>query len=354
MTKRGYDEQIAHNPHDAIVKRTFTKPEAAAVELRAALPPALTAKLDWDSVRVESGSFVDPKLKPIHNDILYSVALRESNQRVLIYVVVEHQSTPDRMMAVRFLGYVSHVYDRYLGEHKDADTIPLLVPLLLYQGPRGWTMPTRLSELLDIPPGLTDTFPSPVELAFGVDDLSESVVDDQLTRDELARNRGLVLAEVVRTLMWLFRRTQEATGERAKRLGLLVDVVAETWGRDEVLAILTYAISAFGPQSPMRGILLESASEETRQMYATMRDEFIARGEAKGKAEGEAKGRVEGEAKGRAKGMARMVERLLLKRELVLTDELGERLAGCEDEGLLQRWFDRALTATTLTEVFDD
>ncbi len=79
MTKRGYDEEIADKPHDAIVKRTFSKPEAAAIELRAALPPVLTTRLDWDSLHVESGSFIDPKLKEIHNDILYSVALRDSS-----------------------------------------------------------------------------------------------------------------------------------------------------------------------------------------------------------------------------------------------------------------------------------
>ncbi len=346
MTKRGYDEEIADKPHDAIVKRTFSKPEAAAVELRAALPPALTTRIDWDSLRVESGSFIDPKLKPIHNDILYSVSLRESTQRVLIYVLVEHQSTPDRMMAVRLLSYVSHLYDRYLGEHKGAESIPMLVPLLLYQGAGGWTMPTRLSELLDVPQDLAAAFPSPIELNFGVDDLSEPVIDDQLTRDELVHKRGAVLAEVVRTLMWLCRQPQRPRGERGRRLGMLMDLVAETWGNSELLAVLTYAISAFGTESPLRGILLESASQETRQMYATMRDEFIATGRAEGEAKGEARGQI--------KGMARMVERLLLKRDLILTDELHERLAGCEDEDLLQRWFDRALTATSVAEVFSD
>lgn len=147
MTTRGYDEDIAHHPHDGLVKRIFTKPEAAAVELRQALPPALAKYLDWDTLHVESGSFIDPKLKPSHNDILYSIALRDSERRVLVYVVMEHQSTPDRMMAVRFLSYVGDVYERYLGQHKGTETIPLLVPLLLYQGPEGWTMPRRLSEL---------------------------------------------------------------------------------------------------------------------------------------------------------------------------------------------------------------
>lgn len=82
MVKRGYDEEIAHNPHDGLIKRIFTKPEAAAVELRSALPAALTEQLDWDTLHVESGSFVDPKLRPRHSDILYSMALRDSERRV--------------------------------------------------------------------------------------------------------------------------------------------------------------------------------------------------------------------------------------------------------------------------------
>ncbi len=241
-------------------------------------------------------------------------------------------------MAVRLLGYVSNLYDRYLSQRKGAETIPLVVPLLMYQGAGGWTKPMRLSELLNVPRDLMAAFPPPVELSFGVDDLSESVIDDQLTRDELVQNRGAVLAEVVRTLLWLFRQPEQPLGERARRLGMLMDLVAETWGKSELQAILTYAISAFGTESPLRGILLGSASPETRQMYTTMREEFIATGEAKGQ----------------VKGMARMVERLLLKRELVLTDELRERLAACEDEELLQQWFDCALTATSVAEVFSD
>ena len=49
-----------------------------------------------------------------------------------------------------------------------------------------------------------------------------------------------------------------------------------------------------------------------------------------------------------------MVERLLATRGLALPYELRARLASCQDEALLQRWFDRAVTATSLTEVFDD
>ncbi|MEM9460746.1 MAG: hypothetical protein AAGF11_41665 [Myxococcota bacterium] len=74
----------------------------------------------------------------------------------------------------------------------------------------------------------------------------------------------------------------------------------------------------------------------------TIRDELIAQG------------RADGMAKGMAKGIAQMLARLLDTRGLALTDELRQRIARCKDEAVLQRWFDRAVTAATLAEVFDD
>ncbi|MCX4243675.1 FliH/SctL family protein [Paraliomyxa miuraensis] len=109
-------------------------------------------------------------------------------------------------------------------------------------------------------------------------------------------------------------------------------------------------------------MLLASTSNETRQMYATIREQLIAEGMAdglkKGMADGLAKGKAdgirEGLARGETKGMARMLEQLLGMRGLSLTNELRDRLAGCQDENLLRRWFERADTATSLTEIFDD
>ncbi|MCX4243677.1 hypothetical protein [Paraliomyxa miuraensis] len=69
-------------------------------------------------------------------------------------------------------------------------------------------------------------------------------------------------------------------------------------------------------------------------MYATIREQLIAEGQTK--------------------GMASMLEQLIDMRGLSLTHELRERLAGCQDENLLLRWFERAVTATSLTEIFDD
>jgi len=340
------DDEIVRHPHDGLAKRVFTHPEAAAVELRAVLPAALCERLDWSTLEVASSSFVDSELRARHSDILYSIALRGSGRRVSIYVVLEHQSTPDAKMPVRFLVYVGRFYERHLREHRDEATVPMVIPVLLYHGPSGWTLPRRLSEVLDAPPELLEAYPSPVELLFAVDDLSESVVGVQVTRDILARERGLALAEAARTLLWLALHPDASTGERATMLGTLLNFIAETLGPSEVQPFLTYLASAFESSSPVHGILAEPHNQETRRMFISLRDKLLA--------DGEAKGMAKGEAKGMAKGMARSLERLLEAKGLELSSEQRERLNHCTDEGLLQRWFDRAVTAQAVAPIFED
>ena len=49
--------------HDAYVKSTFSKVRNARGELRAVLPSPVRALVDWRTLKVESGSFVDAALR---------------------------------------------------------------------------------------------------------------------------------------------------------------------------------------------------------------------------------------------------------------------------------------------------
>ena len=68
-----------------------------------------------------------------------------------------------------------------------------------------------------------------------------------------------------------------------------------------------------------------------------------------GIAEGEAKGEAKGEARGRASALIAVLE----ARNLHPTAEQRERLEGCRDYALLERWLLRAVKANSASEVFD-
>lgn len=62
----------------------------------------------------------------------------------------------------------------------------------------------------------------------------------------------------------------------------------------------------------------------------------------------------QGRAEGEARGEAKMLLRVLAARGFAVTDDVRERVVGCTDTGRLETWADRAVTASSITEVFSD
>jgi hypothetical protein len=140
----------AAQPHDALFRFVFGKPVHAASELRAVLPAALVDRLDLASLHPVNGSFVDEELTNRHCDVLMRTRL--DGREAFVYVLIEHQSSPDPIMPLRMLRYLMRIWDRWLEENPKAKRLPMIVPLVVYQGSRRWTYPVELSELLDVDP----------------------------------------------------------------------------------------------------------------------------------------------------------------------------------------------------------
>jgi hypothetical protein len=64
------------------------------------------------------------------------------------------------------------------------------------------------------------------------------------------------------------------------------------------------------------------------------------------------RGRQEGKAEGKAERSAEYLLRTLAARGLHVDDQARQRIVSCTDMATLDLWFDRALKATRLSEVF--
>jgi predicted transposase YdaD len=130
-------------PHDAFVKYTFSNLENAAATLRSVLPQGLSQRIDWQSLRLESGSHVDHLLSDTHTDLLFSTSI--AGRRALLYVLFEHQSTSDALMPFRLLKYIVRVLDWHLENAKAIGhtelPLPLIVPVVLHHSKGGWKVP---------------------------------------------------------------------------------------------------------------------------------------------------------------------------------------------------------------------
>jgi len=81
-------------------------------------------------------------------------------------------------------------------------------------------------------------------------------------------------------------------------------------------------------------------------MATTFKDEFIDRIKAEG--------RAEGKAEGKAESTAAILLRLLAARGLKVPVPVRDRVLSCTDLSELEAWGDKAMTASTLSDVFPD
>ena len=71
-----------------------------------------------------------------------------SETPVLVYVLLKHQSTPDRWLRLRLLGYCVQVWLRWQRRHDDQEQLPLLVPPVFYQGAWRWEFAREFADLV--------------------------------------------------------------------------------------------------------------------------------------------------------------------------------------------------------------
>jgi predicted transposase YdaD len=332
-------------PHDLFARSTFGHPERAAAELRAVLPLHVVSEVDWTSLRREPGSVVDPELRETQSDLLFSARLR-SGRPLLLYVLLEHQSSVDRWMALRMLRYVVRQVERWRQEHPERTLLPLIIPLVMYHGPEGlWTAPRRVEQLFDLPQG-EDEGARWGELV----PRFEYLLDDLTTEraEALMARPGPPLARLA-LLVLRYGRTEELARRLPEWTALFAQVQASPNGQEELLMVVRYLLlvgdkTVRGATGQMLHSLL--GTQRAEELMRSYGEELIEQG----RQQGLERGRAEGLAKGRAESIVR----ILAARGVHVDDEARQRILTCTDLDTLDLWFERALRATSLSDVLED
>ena len=134
-------------PHDKYFRSVFSNPADAASLLRAHVPDALARTLKWSTLTLVPGRFVSPDWRDSEADLLFSVEQEPDAAPVLVYVLLEHQSSPDRWMPLRLLNYCVQMWLRWRNREENKRGLPLIVPLVLYQGAEPWQYDREFAEL---------------------------------------------------------------------------------------------------------------------------------------------------------------------------------------------------------------
>jgi predicted transposase YdaD len=147
-------ESPLHQPHDKLVKSTFSDPDNARAFLQAHLPRKLARRIDWSSLSLVSGSFIDPEFAATSSDLLFTAQI--DGHLAFLYILFEHQNQEDPLIALRLLSYMVRIWSDHLRNNPGATTLPPILPLVLAQDNKPWKSSTRFADLIDIPRGAGD------------------------------------------------------------------------------------------------------------------------------------------------------------------------------------------------------
>ncbi len=344
---------MTSTPHDALFKAVFSQPEHAAVELRSVLPPALVERIDWSTLALEAGSYVDEALRERQSDLLFRAALGE--QEVLLYVLFEHQSEPDRGMAFRLLRYEVRIWERWARE-APGHPLPPILPVVLSHSERGWNVPLSFEELVELGDSGEVLLPFLPRFRFLVDDLSRET-DAELARRVsslyvrlvlmlLRDGRRVPLPDLVRRALDVWREVERSSP--AEAIALLIRYILLISDEAEHGSFVD-VVDSIGPRTKeeaMRSIADKIFDEGKAEGLA----QGLAAGRAEGNAEGKAEGRAEGLAVGRAEGQRATLRRLLRLKFGSLGPDDEARIEAAP-LALLEVWVERVLTADTIAAV---
>jgi len=342
------------NPHDALFKAVLGDPEHARGALRSVVPVAVAEALDWPTLVRCPGSFVDPILRERHTDLLFSVAWRGGGE-AFVYLLFEHQSTPDRRMTFRLLRYLVRIWERWCTDHPDKDAIPVIVPIVLYHGTKPWSAALSFDAIFDVPDSVRPAIePYLVRFAYLLDDLSD-------VPDERLRARAMTALAKLASVCFKYARTR---ADLVEMLGGWADVLREVAGAAhglEALAlVMRYILLVNDHVEPeaLQALLEREVGPQAKDTIVTAGERLIQQGVQQGIQQGVQQGIQQGVQQGIQQGV-QQGERTLLLRLLrkrfgnEVNAETERRLATASPEQI-NTWAERVLSAVTLTELLTD
>ena len=263
-----------HHPHDLMVRAVLSDLAEATSFLQRHLPQEVSQALNWSTLKLLEGSFVDENLRASEADFLYEIERVSGKDSVWLYILLEHQSTPDRWMRFRLLKYCCRIWDMSFREHPDQRELRAVVPLVFYQGERSWSYSSEFADL----------FAESVRDWPGVPRFSHGLIDQSgLQPDEV---QGELKARLMQLLLMAAYHPTLAWMEQVA--GLLVSLsslpYSDSGGMNYVRIFVRYILSTQEPEAAesFREVLRQYAPVVGDDVMTTYAQELLAEGRAEG------------------------------------------------------------------------
>jgi predicted transposase/invertase (TIGR01784 family) len=273
--KKNKKEMIS-DPHDLFFKTAMEDKRVAREFLKRHLPIDLRKQVDFENLELQPGSFINDVRKKSAVDVLFKTTIED--KEIFIYLLLEHQSSPDELMPFRVLKYTCNIIDAHLKKYKTAlkgkaKKFPFIYPMVIYHARKPYGYSTNINDLVDAPKAFVDQyFLKPFQLI----DLGE-IEDEQLKKHAWSGVMEFALKHIfARDLL-----------PHIKNIANLLAQLDQLDGREFVEIVLQYFLGSgeLKDREQFFELINDSISYEVGGDIMTLAEQFIEEGIEKGKLE---------------------------------------------------------------------
>jgi len=314
--------------HNDFFTGTFQMQRLAKAFLRVVLPGELLDCVELDALTTEEPHLTDEIFKNLHADMVYRVPIKNTEQHVDFFVILEHKSGNKFWTIVQLWGYVCYVIRREFDRADKAGQatvdyrLPPVIAIIVHHGKSKFTGKTELSELFLQLPGIDQYLPKLQALLFDLNTISEDDLPDAPDAPELK----LVLA----ALKVVF--SKEITAKITDILEELKPIIADDPVLQDIVRWVWYYLVANAEYMHRDYTVLFETIKTLVEVepMPTMLERWTAERKDGWKAEGIAEGEARGEARGKAERAIEIARNM--KRRGYSTNDIADLTGLSSDE----------------------
>jgi hypothetical protein len=324
-------------------------------------------------LRVSPETNIDDELKTLLADVIYELPLKGSDEKLVVYILIELKTQNDRWTIFQLLKYIVRVWDKEFQRAKDEKRLktflfPMVIPMIFHHGAQPFTAPTELISLVRVLPGMEKYVVNLKCVLFDAAPLKEDEMPKDLELRTFFKMLQMVFSkDAAERLMKIFHEVKPNLKEpeildewingvyyastSAKHLTKeeYQEIIQTTKKERELpMAVIDEIVQEVNKkfeEGLEQGI--EQGIERGREQGL---EEGIEKGLEKGREEGRKEGREEGREEGKTKAKAETILRILTKRFKKIPSQIQKRLFEITNLSKLDELVDFVLDCKSLDD----
>jgi hypothetical protein len=137
--------QDQSNPHGSFLRQLLSHQPTASAFFKVVIPENMQKLLDITALEISKDQFLDSELEHQLSDMLFRVYCKD-HMPAYIYLLFQHKGNPEPLMSYLLFRYMERIWEQTINQGL-VGHLPLIIPVVIYNGSTPWNVITRFSRL---------------------------------------------------------------------------------------------------------------------------------------------------------------------------------------------------------------